>query len=163
MYEVNTQTTDPRQIYQEHVDFLSDSLLANDFEGFASRISFPHHIQNVNAAFVSENLADLRRLFDQMHESLVLDRVTTIVRFCTQASFVQTDEIVGEHVSEILRGATRAVRPYRNRLRLIRSRDGVWRETNSANAISVKSGQMGLYTQSDQEEQVPDFGRHHKD
>jgi hypothetical protein len=145
-------------IYQEHLDVLTNAMMENNFEPFFERISLPHHIQNINAEFVSTNRAQMHALFQSMHERTKADAITTVVRVAKKACFVSSDEIVGEHTSEMLRGATRALQPFNNRLRLIRTKNGIWQETNSANAVKVKAGQMGLPVQTIADEEIPEFG-----
>jgi hypothetical protein len=157
MTDLTGQSQDARIIYQNHIDILTRSLMANTFETFVERIRFPHRIDNLNTCFVSRNADELRVLFDQMYESVKLDHVTDIFRIATSARFESPTEITGEHVTEILRGATRAVLPFRNRLRLVRGDHGIWLETNTANAIRLKARKMGAYVRNPDEDEPPEL------
>ncbi|MEP5727783.1 MAG: hypothetical protein ABJL67_00275 [Sulfitobacter sp.] len=145
-------------IYQEHLDVLTEAVMENDFPKFNARISLPHHIQNINAEFHSNSEDEMQSLFHQAHQIFKFDGITSFIRLVTNASFVSPTVIVGEHLSEMLRGTTRALPPYRNCLRLVVGNDGIWRETHSVNAIAVKSGKMGLYDLAIEGRRVPETG-----
>ena len=144
-------------IYQSHIDHLTACLMKGDFEAFAARIHLPHHIRNINAAFSSRTEDDMRTIFEQVAERLAADGIDQFIRIGTSARFENTSIIVGEHKSEMLRGAVRAIAPFTNRLRLVQTAEGVWKETHSANAVSLKGRNMGLYSSSDEEQAIPDF------
>lgn len=147
------------EIYQSHIDHLTTCLVRGDFEGFAARIHLPHHIRNINAAFVSCTKDDLRHLFDQVAERLAADGIDQFIRIATSARYESKTVLIGEHTSEMLRGAVRAIAPFANRLRLVQTAGGVWKETHSANAVSVKGRNIGLYASSDEEQAIPVFSR----
>lgn len=154
-------SNDPRalSIYQDHIDLLTRSLMRNDFAPFLGRILLPHHIQTVNAEFLSRTAEDLQSLFVQTHQRLAEFAISQFVRIATKAWFVSETMIEGEHVSEMLRGSVRALPPFANRLRLVLGLDGIWRETHSANAVSVKAGQIGLFEDINTKKAVPPFGK----
>lgn len=145
-------------IYQDHLNFLTECLLEGRFDEFADKISLPHHVRILNAEFVSRTREDVRDKFDQVSAFFRGERVTEVYRIAAFAAFHNDDEIIGEHVSHMLRGSLRVMDPFRNRVRLIRCRDGIWRETDCSNAVYVQAGRIGMLRSAQDKRPVPPLG-----
>lgn len=144
-------------IYQEHLDVLSKALITGDFATFQSRISLPHRITTETDVFQIETLAEMQDLFERFARNYANEGLTDFVRTVRQAKFVTPDEIVGTHISHQMRHGQRILPPYPNRVRLVRSRDGHWRETHCTNAILNNFESFRLWTRVAETPRLPDF------
>lgn len=128
-------------IYQAHLDALSEALLTGNAEAFAAGISLPHSISCEDSYTVVETHEEMIRIFNAYHRTLTSQGVTEQARIVTKAEFVTPDVIIGEHETHIMRDGLRLVEPYPNRVRLDRI-DGGWYETKAANGVKCDGNRM---------------------
>ncbi len=132
---MKSDTNNALQIYQAHVDALSAAMMDRDFGAFADRIELPHMILQERAEHLIETRDELESYFHGLHQMLKSHGTTDYVRIATEAAFKSDTVIEGNHVTHILQGGKRLVKPYPNRLRLEQI-NGEWLETVAANAIT---------------------------
>lgn len=148
------QIPEARVVYQAHQDAQSRALLAGDWANFWTRIDLPHQLVTNGQTYTFETEEEGRVVFDRISAMLNGIGVTEVVRLVRNALYVTPDHIEGEHETHLLRGGQYVLPPYPNRVTLRRV-DGVWRETLTNSAFTVKHGPFVL-PEVDQTPRVPD-------
>lgn len=146
-----------KALYQNHLDVMADALMAQDFKGFRRCISLPHRLTTESDMIETTTEAEMQAM---MHKFAALYQgygLTDFVRNVTSARFVGPTEIVGTHDSHLMRDGKRLVPPYPNRLRLVRSPDGLWRETHSANALQNTGENFNSWPRVANDPRLPDL------
>lgn len=155
--ELSSSHEDAGAIYQGHLDRLTRALFAGDFESFSAGLRFPHHVKTATDSFETPDKVSASEQFADYRKSIEAEGITDLIRLLEDARFVTPQEIVGTHVSHKIRGATRIMEPYHNRVRLVRGADGEWRETHCANAVRNKAGKFSIVTPSANQMQAPEL------
>ncbi len=145
------------EIYQVHLDRLSDALIQGDFDTFKDRISLPHQITTETDVIRVATEAEMKDLFDRFAIMYANQGLTDFVRTVREAQFITPDEIIGTHISHQMRHGQRIMPPYPNRVRLVRDADGQWRETHCANAILNNFENFKLWTRLADDPCLPEF------
>lgn len=126
-------------IYQDHLDTLSNGLLTCDFDLFQSRMDCPNVVRMLASEFMFNTVEEQRDAFGAVCNDLRAQGITDLIQIVISARFETPDVIVGEHVTHRIKHALRLTDPYCNRIRLERGIDQTWRETHCANAIQTKA------------------------
>ncbi|MEQ8367263.1 MAG: hypothetical protein RIB61_11195 [Roseicyclus sp.] len=113
------------EIYQELLDTLSAALLSGDHARFLAHIVTPHRMVTDTKTIHVPDLDSARVHFDRLSQSLRAQGITQYIRIASSARFDGPDQIRGEHISHMLRGAVPAAPAFGCEMQLI-CRDGVW-------------------------------------
>lgn len=144
-------------IYQRHLDQVTHALMNKDFESFQKAVQIPHHRQTETDAHVIETPEEMRATFKKFTEKYVGLGVTDFIRLAQDAYFHSDTEIRGMHESHLIRHGARIIQPYPSRIRLLRSADGIWRETHCANAILNTADTFHLWALVAETPRLPDL------
>jgi hypothetical protein len=130
-----TAQGDPKaiEIYQGLLDDISASYDSGDFAAFTTYISVPHSATTFEKSYEIETLDDLRSIFNTVLDHWKAMGITNHIRFCVSAEFKSDTEIVGTHVSHVIRGSEKVLEPFPVLSRLVF--DGSqWRFRSTENA-----------------------------
>jgi hypothetical protein len=119
---------EPKDIYQEVLDFTSKAFWAGDFVLGCTRLSFPHYLIVNDARSYCEVEDDLIVSAFQMQKSLRNQGATDYFRICMEATY-QPDKphrIIGQHLTHVLRNGTYIIDPYPSKMELV-CENGVWK------------------------------------
>ncbi|KIT18144.1 hypothetical protein [Jannaschia aquimarina] len=127
---------DAREIFQEHLDRVSQAVWDRDYDAVAAAISYPHRIgMPEGPGYIAPDAEAMKGHAKAFRESLSSMGATAYHRICRDAAFMANDRIEGRHVTYILSGGTYLVDPYPASMTLI-LKNGVW--LSSEVAIGVR-------------------------
>lgn len=135
--------SDARDIYQAHLDVVSQALWERDFELITDLKTFPHVMRYPDEKRVYNTAEELVVAMEALRDKLEGLGATGYHRVCDQASFdpLDTGRITGSHWTYILRGGNYLSEPYHCKM-VLRQRDGVWRTSD----IAIPSLRHGIPT-----------------
>lgn len=122
-------------IYQAHLDVVSDLQWRGDLDAVLDHMLLPKRIETADSVAVMENAADMRASLGSFHASMHRLGANAYHRVCLKAEFAADDSevILGVHRTYIMRGGQYVVAPYKAEMTLRRI-DGQWR------SASIRSG-----------------------
>ena len=115
-----------RDIYQIHLDAVTDALWERDFDRCLDLFTLPHRRRLGTRDVLIEAKAALLAEGRAFRDTLDGLGATGFIRICRAGAFVGDDRIEGEHESYVVRGGTYQVQPYLVQLKLLLS-GGLWR------------------------------------
>lgn len=114
--------TDPKAIYQAHLDVVSSALWHRDFEAVSVMMHYPDTIVAKDLTQRFDVPADNMHAARLMRESIARLGATAYHRICVMAEFVEGDQdrIVGRHRTYLLNGGTYVIPPFESDMTLRR-------------------------------------------
>lgn len=102
-----------QNIYQAHLDAVSERLWREDFAGVAAMMRYPSPVTTNDATTMIESPKHMIKTLKVFRASLVRLGATDYHRTCVEAHFVDDrDDIVeGQHLTYALRNGTYAIEP----------------------------------------------------
>lgn len=125
--------TGARDIYQTHLDLVSQALWDRDFEVITDLKVFPHVMRYPDCERAYATPEDLVATIETFRNRLEGLGATGYHRVCEQAAYdpQDRDRITGAHWTYILRGGNYLSEPYRCEMVLARH-DGIWMTSDIA-------------------------------
>lgn len=114
-------------IYQGHLDLVSDLLLSGDFEECVRYFDLPLLIRTRSGETLIETHEDILTDTRLHSESLNGHRVNNYIRLVKQARHLSDSLIEGWHETYILRDATSILPSYRSHMYICDKGDGIWK------------------------------------
>lgn len=124
----------PLDTVQTYLDEVAACVMANDFSGYAARISLPFFLLTESASLVVTTTDDLRAGFDDFQGTLRLQHVTDMIRLADSAAALGANLISGSYATHLLSSAHRAVSPFRSQI-ILRRAQGIWRAAAITNSL----------------------------
>lgn len=118
--------TDPRRVYQDLIDKLTDAIVRRDAETFIACNALPQQVVTVAGQRIFETEGDLLESLNRFVHAIEVNGVTHVVRVCVHARALGPEHIEGWHKTYILRGANLVYTPHVTR-QVLRHEDGLWR------------------------------------
>lgn len=128
-----------RALYQDLLDRINQAGFSGDATAFLEAMHTPHRIRTLDTAQVLDTPDDMRRLFRGFCDFLAEHRVTSYVRVCTDARFVDPDTVVGAHLSHVLCGPDYVLPRFRVQT-VLRRIAGRWKLTETETLIHDDAG-----------------------
>lgn len=123
------------EILQGYLDFISDAVMAQDWDAYQGKIMLPLQLVTHTANINVETPEDLRAGFEAFCQTLQMQKVTHYVRLVETAKQLDQDLIAGRYVSHVMAGAHRILPPFTSEMTL-RRQGGVWRAVSITNALA---------------------------
>ncbi|SFI20595.1 hypothetical protein [Jannaschia pohangensis] len=116
-----------RDIYQRHLDIVSEAVWRGDMATVSAAMSYPHEMQTNDSTLRVETPEDLQTSAIGFVESLRRQGATDYHRVCTEAEFATPgcDRIDGQHMVHVLKAGTYVTPPFASWMSLALI-DGVW-------------------------------------
>lgn len=113
-------TIEPKDLYQNFINALSDANNRNDFELYCSYLMFPYSSHSDVSDTVLRSSEEVRPFFDMLRETLAEKSCDHLVRHAQGAEFIASDLICGYHTTEFCAGDVTHFGPVRSRMMLQR-------------------------------------------
>lgn len=142
-------------IYQAHLDAVSEALWAREFDTLLEHIHFPSFIETDDEMLRIDTPDAYLPSLGSFRRKLETLGATAYHRLCREAVFANDDpnRIEGVHETFALNGATPVMQPYLNHMTLIRI-DGRWRGAGIRSATSNTIWQIIKHPISDTKPQA---------
>ncbi|MEM6408770.1 MAG: hypothetical protein AAF700_10160 [Pseudomonadota bacterium] len=101
-----------RQIANDMLEFTGTTMLAGEFDRFASAFKFPHVVTTMEKTIRIETPQDMKRLFDNLRDTYDRIGLTHMVRECVAAHFRTPERLEVTHVSQMMAGTRRLEEPF---------------------------------------------------
>ncbi|MEM9795681.1 MAG: hypothetical protein AAF919_04285 [Pseudomonadota bacterium] len=130
-----------QEIYQGHLDLVSQAVWDRDYDRVAAVMRYPHVIHLAESDHLIDTEAELKLDVETFRDSLMGLGATAYHRVCRDASFDPSDDdrITGRHLTYVMRGGSYLVEPYNCAMILTRV-DGVWLGSGIRLAMKLTSG-----------------------
>lgn len=146
---------DARSIAQNLLDMTGHAVMTRDYEMFWPHFNLPQTIMTPDGQRTSHNLDEFRQVFEAIHDHLISQKVTDLIRSCVAADFKSENVIETTHVSHVMSGAQRIAEPYPV-FSVLHALDGRWKIMSSDYAVEPKSSiSRALMSSSVAEPKVP--------
>ncbi|MEP5728258.1 MAG: hypothetical protein ABJL67_02675 [Sulfitobacter sp.] len=129
--------SDPRAIYQEHLDEVNAAVLAHDPASILDRFTYPRFVGGLNGGYWQNSAEDVMRCLLSYSQRLAALGVTRIERVCLDAKQPEENLILGYHETYLLAGLQLIEEPFMTEI-VMRRVDGLWKSFRSQSAISSK-------------------------
>lgn len=117
---------DPKFIYQEVLDVLSDAIMTGNAPTALARTKLPHLRRTQSSETIVETEKDLINGLLTFGDALKGLGTTNLVRLVVEAEFLSENYISGYHMTHILQDAKPVMASYANRMVIVRNK-GVWK------------------------------------
>ena len=135
MTTVIPSAAEPRSVSQYMLNRTGHALMTGDLPLYLSCYILPHHIQTFEGRHNIRDIAALTQVFHDVRSDYARLGVTSLERYCTQATSPAPDRVNAHYVSRALAGSQLVYRPF-PALTELHFVDGDWRVGNCQYAIA---------------------------
>lgn len=132
------------EIYQDYLDALTATNLADDFEGWCNHCFFPHTVHTTAMDKTIKTPEGIRPFFEMLTAMIREKGITSFRRIAETASFISGDRIVGYHTGNLNRGEEVIIGPIKSRMVIQKTDAGGWAMTSVTNSVLDQSIQGGF-------------------
>ncbi len=113
-------------VFQRHLDDVSEALMQGDFDAYFERVCDPLVVINEQGTTVISGEDQFRFGFESYVGMLKSQRASHLMRLASSVTELGSDLLTGQYVTQILRGGQRIYGPFESAL-VLRLVDGVWK------------------------------------
>ncbi|MEP4198605.1 MAG: hypothetical protein ABJL99_23530 [Aliishimia sp.] len=146
-------TDDPKLIFQNVLDAMSQAVAQDGVKGLMPLFSLPYLHLALDAKIMLETREDLIAGLEAFYQTLASKGVDKVIRLASKATHLSANYIDGIYVSHLLRGTLPIVRSYTNRAVIRRTTDG-WKLTETMNGFRHNTWPIRVFSVPDE---VPDY------
>ncbi|WP_108816217.1 hypothetical protein [Loktanella sp. Alg231-35] len=130
------------------LEVTGDALMSGNFDAFSAVFHAPQTMVTMAGPVYMENLEDMRRAFDEMHQYLKGMGVTEMIRACVASEYTSPTRIESTHVTELLQNGKRLNEPYPV-FSILEKVNGGWKVTRGEYALEESNGQALAISRAD--------------